>query len=530
MSMVMNTMDEGYWESFKLENEDIEFLYNHLLELETPLTPLEIVEALVNERIRRQKLELERQRTSGGDLYQPKGSYQVNQKLVFPALGWKRGEVVGVRPGSNPALGEFKVIQVALEGGARREFAADLGEHSLNAPPRVEEELVHIDKASVLQNYGEDLVDALEKGLQNNPGFVRIAGRWFPRALLVDIHVGHLNLAEAILDEAGGGPLPTSTLMEQIDLPSDVNPKLIEFSFDLALQEDERFDEVGPAGDVLWYLKRLEPAGVLEPPLFLRYAGVDYDRSLLTKEMLALEQFLDDELSPLKSEYRGYAQANEGEMRLIYPHWRAGTLPLASRIRHLFPSAYEAPRIRFILVDGDTGEKFPAWVVPEKRYVYGLGGWYEQKGCIPGSLIRVRRSEKPGEVIIQTEGRRASREWIRTVLVGSDGGIVFAMLKQIITGIFDERMVTAIPDKEAIDHTWELHHKDQPPFERIVVNTVRELAKLNPQSHVHASELYAAINIIRRCPPGPILALLASRPWFIHVGDLHYRLSDVEND
>jgi hypothetical protein len=62
-----------------------------------------------------------------------------------------------------------------------------------------------------------------------------------------------------------------------------------------------------------------------------------------------------------------------------------------------------------------------------------------------------------------------------------------------------------------------------------VVNTVRELAKLNPQSHVHASELYANVNIIRRCPPGPILALLASRPWFVHVGDLHFRFDDSEN-
>ena len=70
--------------------------------------------------------------------------------------------------------------------------------------------------------------------------------------------------------------------------------------------------------------------------------------------------------------------------------------------------------------------------------------------------------------------------------------------------------------------------KNRIPFEKIVVNTVRDLVKLNPQSHVHASELYAAVNIIRRCPPGPILALLASRPWFIHVGDLHYRFDDSE--
>jgi hypothetical protein len=147
---------------------------------------------------------------------------------------------------------------------------------------------------------------------------------------------------------------------------------------------------------------------------------------------------------------------------------------------------------------------------------------------IPGSLIRVKHGKNPGEVIVQCDSQRGSREWIRTVLVGSDGGIVFAMLKQIVTAAYDERMAIAIPDPEGLDVAWKQIQKDRIPFEKIVVNTVRDLVKLNPQSHVHASELYAAVNILRRCPPGPILALLASRPWFIHVGDLHYRFDDSE--
>jgi hypothetical protein len=145
---------------------------------------------------------------------------------------------------------------------------------------------------------------------------------------------------------------------------------------------------------------------------------------------------------------------------------------------------------------------------------------------MPGSIINVRRGEEKGEVIVSTDNRRSSREWIRTVLVGSDGGIVFAMLKQIVTAAFDERMAISIPDVKALDPVWERMQKERPPFERVVVNTVRELAKLNPQSHVHASELYAAINVVRRCPPGPLLALLASRPWFVLVGDLYYRFND----
>jgi hypothetical protein len=102
------------------------------------------------------------------------------------------------------------------------------------------------------------------------------------------------------------------------------------------------------------------------------------------------------------------------------------------------------------------------------------------------------------------------------------------MLKQIVNAAYDERMAIAIPDPEGLDVACKQIQKDRIPFETIVVNTVRDLVKLNPQSHVHASELYAAVNILRRCPPGPIFALLASRPWFIHVGDLHYRFDDSE--
>src|SRR3989304_4340892 len=112
--------------------------------------------------------------------------------------------------------------------------------------------------------------------------------------------MGHLNVAEAILDRAGGGPSPTQTLLEQVGLSTDTNSKLVEFSLDLALQEDPRFDEVGPAGEVLWYLHRLEPEGVLQVPPHLRYQSLDYDRSLLSSEMLDLERALDDELSPIQ--------------------------------------------------------------------------------------------------------------------------------------------------------------------------------------------------------------------------------------
>jgi hypothetical protein len=362
--------------------------------------------------------------------------------------------------------------------------------------------------------------------LEANDDFVRIAGRWFPRTLLVDVNQGLLNLAEAVLDMAGGGPLPTGTLIEQVELPSSENPKLVEFSLDLGLEEDARFDEVGPAGEVLWFLKRLEPQEVLEIPNFLRYHEIEHDRDLLSNDMLALERELDDELSPLEIED---TESDDVVISLVFPHWRVGSLPLSARVQHLFPTAYEAPRIRFILEDSKTGESFPGWVVREKRYVIGLQDWYQTQGLMPGSFVRVRRGEDPGRVMISADSKRSSREWIRTVLVGSDGGTVFAMLKQVVAADFDERMAIAVPDVDALNSVWERMQKERPPFERIVVDIVRELTKLNPQGHVHATELYATINLVRRCPPGPILALLASRPWFEHVGDLHFRFDDAEH-
>ena len=70
--MVSFSFREENWENFELVDDDIEFLYNHLLELETPLTPTDLVSALAEERIRREIREIEKQRTSGGIYITPR--------------------------------------------------------------------------------------------------------------------------------------------------------------------------------------------------------------------------------------------------------------------------------------------------------------------------------------------------------------------------------------------------------------------------------------------------------------------------
>jgi N12 class adenine-specific DNA methylase len=60
------------------------------------------------------------------------------------------------------------------------------------------------------------------------------------------------------------------------------------------------------------------------------------------------------------------------------------------------------------------------------------------------------------------------------------------------------------------------------------MRVMRELAKLNPQGQVHAQELYAAVNVIRRSPPGVILYQMIHNPQINHLGDLYFRISEKE--
>lgn len=518
-------LHEDYWENFEFQDSDLEFLYNYLLEVETPQTSQELVRALVAERIRQEKLALQKQQKESGTPYLPKEHYPVGQYLLFPALQWQRGKVVAVRPGYNPELPDFEVLEVEFATGGRRNFAAGLEKHVLNQPVAVAAEDPNLDVAAILEKHEDRLATRLTAVLEGNPDLVRIAWRWFPRALLVDVNIGHLNLAEALLDMEGGGPLTTQAILEQIGLPTDVNLKLTEFSLNLALQEDGRFDEVGPAGKILWFLRRLEPQGVQNTPRYLQWNPIEYDQDQIREMLSVFEGQVSDELETTSMPTPGN-NTNASTISLIYPHWRAGTLPLADNIRGYFPTAHESQRVLFTFIDGQSGKRFPGWVVRSQRYVYGLEEWFAQKGVIPGSLIEIQEGENPGEVILNAGGRRTTRDWMRTVLVGTDGSVVFALLKQLVTTLTNERMTIFVPDREALDKVWEVGAFQKKPLEKVVLSMMRELAKLSPQGHVHAQELYAAVNVVRRCPPGPILSLLLNRPWAKHLGDLYFRLDE----
>lgn len=524
MASAPKMLNNDYWENYTVNQEDLEFINNYLFELETPQTTQELLKAVVMDRIKREKKNQEKEQQKHGKVYLPKETYALHDSVQFPALNWKEGQVEAIRDGQNPEFGTFKVMDVLMAENEKRSFAFELASHPLNSINPDDTAGNSVSVESILENYGELISEQIEEALTTDPDLVLITGSWFPRALFVDINAGQLNLAEAVLDMAGGGPIPTRELMEQLDLPADVNPVLTEFSLNLALQEDPRFDEVGAAGDVLWYLERLEPENVRNTPVFLQYEQVPVDRSNFTPQMLELEKCLDDEYCSACSDRE---KVNQAEIILTYPHWRAGTLPLSNRTKKLFPTALESPRIRFQFVDADTKARFQGWVVRPGRYVTGLADWYKENGLIPGSLITIHKASAQGEVVIKVEKKRV-KEWLRTVLVGADGGTVYALLKQQVGTTYDERMATFTPDPATIDAIWEKQKRQ--PIAKVIVQTTQDLTRLNPQSHVHAQELYAAVNVIRRCPPDVIFQTLVSSPAFSHVGDLYYRLAELDSE
>jgi hypothetical protein len=519
------TQTDKYWvEDFQLEQSDIDHLYNVLLEIETPLSTDQMALILVRHRVRIEAEKREAQ-ISPGDTYLPRKEYKSGDIITLPQFSDVQGTVKEVRPGENPDDASFSVISVELDSGEVVELASQYEvEHPLNVDPIVEEQVEdsHLVSEEIFIEYGGYVAERLEETFSDHDDLVRLAGRWFPKSLLAEVNVGHLNLAEAVLDMYGGGALTTPEILEQIGMMDDVNQRLAEFSMNYALQEDARFDEVGAAGQVLWYLHRMEPDEVRNVPEWLEYDPLPEAPDLLTDEMKEMEQEIGDELSDIPVQRGPVPQSVT--ITLTYPHRRAGTLPLSHQLRRMFPTAYRAPRIRFTIVDGDTGEEIPAWVVMSGGYVYGLKKWFETHDVPAGGYLTIERTDVAGTVMVKYAGRSPRKEWVLTAFI-ENSRLHFENRQRTVSCEYDELMMIDVADDEAVDKLWAQVRSRKISFEELVSSITRELAALNPQGNVHAKTLYSAVNVALRCPPGPIFSLLVAHPQFEQVGGPYWQLS-----
>lgn len=183
MAGVPLSLSPDYWQTFSPGKKDLEFINTHLFENEIPLNEAELVPILVEERLRDEREALVKQQKSGSRIYLPGERYVAGEKLVFPALNWKKGKVTSSRPSVNPTLGEFEVIEVAFDGESSRQFAAGLEDHKLNLPVEISADDQLLNPANVLKAHGQELEQKLSMALVADKGLVQVAGRWFPRSV-----------------------------------------------------------------------------------------------------------------------------------------------------------------------------------------------------------------------------------------------------------------------------------------------------------------------------------------------------------
>ncbi len=502
-------------DDFTISDDDIEHLTGLLLERETPLSIDELAHALIAERLELEAA-AERERFKDTRLYNPAQSYEVGQKVFFPTQDYLVGTVSDVRTGDNAEYGAFHVITVDFDDGSAKTFAADLTTYHKLSDMLAEDAMPRIEgSAEDIYTHSRHLiVPKLEARLRDDGDLVSVAGKWFSRDLILDVNEGHLNLAEAVLYTIEGGPMSTEQIVSEIGGVSDSAPLELQiFSLNDTLNHDPRFDEVGPIDSVLWYLRSFEPSEVLNTPNVLKYNEIEYDPSLLTTEQVALEAEIDDEWS---GEIETVAEGKEVTLLLNYPHWRAGTLPLNSKMRSIFPTARRTQRIAVKLIDGQDGETYSGWVVRPDRYVFGLETFYRKHKLPIGAFINVRRED--GGILVDFRAHRPRTEWVR-VLTPKANLVTFEEQRRAVGAEYDDLLILWGDEPNVADGAY----NGKRPLSQALRTVAGDLTRVSPQGTIHAKTLYSTVNVLRRATPGAVFAALNSDPEFQYVGNHYWR-------
>lgn len=518
----LQTQTKEYWASpnFALTSADIEQIYNYFLEVELPQTVDKITKLVIQHRIAEEKNKL-KPRLEGRIIYQPRKSYEVGDKLVFPALQFAHATVNNIRPANNPQFGTFRVIEVELNN-KKREFAADLtADHPLNEGEGMSTiNLDAPDPDELYKLYGAQLDKAIDASLAEKSEFVKLANKWFVKGLMAEINVGHLHLSEAVLEVSEGGPLKTKDILVHLEMDPKIPAEVQEFSLNYGLLNDDRFDEVAPPGQVFWFLRRLEPENVREIPLQLKLHKHSYDPALLGAQMRQLERELDDEWSDLTP----LTEPRPTTITLTYPHRWAGTLPLSARTRPLFPLGISTRQL-ITFIDDESGQEMNGWVVAEGRYIAGLGDWYREHDIPVGAYINLAPGPRPGTVLLGYNHRpRPRREWVRLASV-ENGRVRFTLEKRAIGCDYDDLLILGTDYLAAMEAIFRSAENQNRTLASILTEIMPSLSEGGPQNAVHAKTIYSAANMLRRVTPGAVFAELVRQQAFQAVGDQYWRFN-----
>lgn len=514
----LKTQTEEFWrDEFEVTDEDLDLVAGVILDSGQP-QPLGVLSTTIMLRRVQQEREAVARQAASGDVYQPKGEYEVGQQLVFSALDFLHGEVVGAREGHNPKYGEFQVIRVAFSDGAEREYASGLDyPHPLNRPA---EELLgggdpDISDADVVSAYDAYVSGALERELAGSEEYVPFGEQWFLRELLPEINVGHLNLAEAVIDTSGH-PMSAADMIRELDLGTGSETAQL-FALNSALAADERFDNVSQTEHPVWYLKALEPAALRQPPAILsaglRAAGGEYMGVTLLDVVDEIGDELDDVQSVIVRERENF------DYTVTFPHLYAGTMPATVQFLGRLPVS-GTTHFAITLEISKTGERFEAWVVPDRHYVAGLERWYEAVGMKVGGRVAVRATDDPMTYSLSvSEGRERRSEFVRTAVV-RDGSldITLPTRRSAVAEWVDANMHVEVPEPEDVAQFMASPENAEMPVSALVRMAFNQLAGLTGAGYVHAKTIYSVANLIRRTGTVPIFAELTRQACFDPIG------------
>ena len=394
--MQLDTLTLRYWQDFELAESDLEYTSDMLIEEEAPLTVEELTRRLMGRRIEDEKAIWE-DREAKGRVYQPREAHSVGDLLVFSALGDAAGTVVGVRPGHNPDFSPFEVIQVRVEGASKtREFAANLVEpHALNVIQVQKEEDIDLEdldavSAVLFERYGHYVTPVVLAGLSESPEFVRFGDEWFLQGFLLPLEEGHLNLAEAVLDLAGGFS-PAQEVLNVLDMPAETSQAVQMFSLNYTMASDkqDRFRFTGTDGRMVWCLPRVADS----IPLRFQKTPLDVSRDHVLDDIVEISTEGPPERQPR-------VDMAQWSHTLTFYDWYWGHLPFNWAARNLLlePLLGEQTCVQLHLRFAKGDEIFPVVVhYPSECQLgwwgsTGLRGFFEQRELGPGATVRVRRT------------------------------------------------------------------------------------------------------------------------------------------
>lgn len=511
------------WDQVGSADNDVERLYEFLLERGAPTSGRELALHLIELRWREEQEEIAQAAARTSPTFQPKQTYAVGQRVHF-AFGNREGVVKKIRAGDNPRFGTFQVMTVKFDDDATlREFAMGLTcEHPLNQDRVQAKESLGLSQQQIVEQFGEGIQVRIVQRLRADKEFVRSGDQVFLRELIPQINPGYLNLAEAAIEQ-GGDAIRTVDLLPILQMTDTKGPAAT-FAVNSAMASDPRFDNVGPTGDSRWYLTRLEPPEAIEHPQVLQAAHAHV--ASLAPELETIAAELYDEADLNGNGLMIAAARDEITIILTYPHRSAGTLPLTPAVRALLPE-FSRARFKFSLEDASSRKKTAAFAVSDGNYIAGLMQWFNAWRISPGAMITLRRGADPLTLVIDPQLQRERGLWVRVARV-ADGRLTFGQERRPLAHKYDEEMLIVVGDPLGIEKLAE-SAQSKLPLGVLLEEIFPELAKLSSAGSVHAKTLYSAVNFVRRAGPRAVLSALTESRTFTSAGGGYFVLNDTHH-